>query len=101
LRVVSAKSRHNPGIGSSLGSLSANQKLSIKMQREMLLHANIQTTMNIYTQAVSGQKRAANSKVAEMVLRVKARPGRRLSANGSVTGADHEIASLPQTASSD
>jgi hypothetical protein len=72
------------------------------MQREMLLHANIQTTMNIYTQAVSGQKRAANSKVAEMVLTgIKARPERPLSANGSVTGADHEIASLPQTASSD
>ena len=40
----------------------------IKVQQELLRHANIQTTMNIYTQAVSEQKRAANSKVVEMVL---------------------------------
>jgi integrase len=40
----------------------------IKVQQELLRHANIQTTMNIYTQAVSDQKRAANSKVVEMVL---------------------------------
>jgi integrase len=32
-------------------------------QEEPLRHANIQTTMNIYKQAVSDQKRAANSKV--------------------------------------
>jgi hypothetical protein len=44
----------------------------IKVQQELLRHANIQTTMNIYTQAVSEQKRAANSKVVEMVLRQKA-----------------------------
>ena len=40
----------------------------LKVQQELLRHANIQTTMNIYTQAVSDQKRAANSKVVEMVL---------------------------------
>ncbi len=40
----------------------------IKVQQELQRHANIQTTMNIYTQAVSDQKRAANSKVVEMVL---------------------------------
>jgi len=40
----------------------------IKVQQELLRFANIQTTMNIYTQAVSDQKRAANSKVVEMVL---------------------------------
>ena len=40
----------------------------IKVQQELLRHANIQTTMNIYTQAVSDQKRAANSKVVQMVL---------------------------------
>jgi integrase len=74
----------------------------IKVQQELLRHANIQTTMNIYTQAVSDQKRAANSKVVEMVLSgVKTGGRRRLSANGSVTGADCEFASLPQTASSD
>jgi integrase len=40
----------------------------IKVQQELLRHANIQTTLNIYTQAVSDQKREANSKVVEMVL---------------------------------
>jgi integrase len=74
----------------------------IKVQQELLRHANIQTTMNIYTQAVSDQKRVANSKVVEMVLTgVKAARGKRRSANGSVTGADCEIGSFPQTASSD
>jgi hypothetical protein len=38
------------------------------VQQELLRHANVRTTMNIYTQAVSDQKRAANSKVVEMVL---------------------------------
>ena len=32
----------------------------INMQQEFLRHAKIQTTMNIYTQAVSDQKRAAS-----------------------------------------
>ena len=73
----------------------------IKVQQELLRHANIQTTMNIYTQAVSDQKRAANSKVVEMVLSgVKTGGRRRPSANGSVKGDDCEFASLPQTASS-
>jgi hypothetical protein len=73
----------------------------IKVQQELLRHANIQTTMNIYTQAVSDQKRVANSKVVEMVLTgAKAAPGKRRSANGSVTGADCDLASFPQTASS-
>lgn len=40
----------------------------IRVQQELLRHANIQTTMNIYTQAVSEQKRAATSRVVEMVL---------------------------------
>jgi integrase len=41
----------------------------VKVQQELLRHADIQTTMNIYTQAVSDAKRAANSKVVEMVIR--------------------------------
>ena len=41
----------------------------MKVQQELLRHADIQTTMNIYTQAVSDAKRAANSKVVEMVIR--------------------------------
>jgi len=74
----------------------------IKVQQELLRHANIQTTMNIYTQAVSDQKRAANSKVVEMVLSgVKTAPKRHVSENGSQTGADCELSRLQQTASSD
>jgi len=41
----------------------------VKVQQELLRHADIQTTMNIYTQAVSDAKRAANSKVVQMVMK--------------------------------
>ncbi len=40
----------------------------IKVQQELLRHSTIQSTMNIYTQAISVQKHAANSKVVEMIL---------------------------------
>jgi integrase len=40
----------------------------IKVQQELLRHSTIQSTMNVYTQAVSAQKHAANSKVVEMIL---------------------------------
>ena len=40
----------------------------VKVQQELLRHADIQTTMNVYTQAVSEAKRDANSKVVRMVL---------------------------------
>ncbi len=40
----------------------------VKVQQELLRHADIQTTMNIYTQAVPDAKRDANSKVVQMVL---------------------------------
>jgi hypothetical protein len=77
----------------------------IKLQQELLRHANIQTTMNIYTQAVSDQKRAANSKVVEMVFRRasdapgeagKAAP----SANGSERESDATGLQFPKSASS-
>lgn len=42
--------------------------VDVKVQQELLRHADIQTTMNIYTQAVSGAKRDANSKVVQMVM---------------------------------
>lgn len=74
----------------------------IKVQQELLRHANIQTTMNIYTQAVSDQKRIANSKGVEMVFPgAKAVRGTKFSANGSVTGADCDSAAFPKSASSD
>jgi site-specific recombinase XerD len=42
--------------------------VDLKVQQELLRHADIRTTMNVYTQAVSEQKRAAHSKVVQMVL---------------------------------
>jgi integrase len=40
----------------------------IKVQQELLRHSTIQSTMNIYTQAVSEQKRAANSTVVAILF---------------------------------
>jgi integrase len=42
--------------------------VDVKVQQELLRHADIQTTMNVYTQAVSDAKREANSKVVRLVL---------------------------------
>jgi integrase len=42
--------------------------VDVKVQQELLRHADIRTTMNVYTQAVSEQKRSAHSSVVRMVL---------------------------------
>jgi site-specific recombinase XerD len=42
--------------------------VDLKVQQELLRHADVRTTMNIYTQAVSEQKRPAHSSVVRMVL---------------------------------
>jgi len=39
------------------------------VQKELLRHANIQTTLNVYTQAVSSEKRDAASKVVDALWR--------------------------------
>jgi integrase len=41
----------------------------MKVQQELMRHASIQTTMNIYGQAMASSKREANGKVVEMVLK--------------------------------
>ena len=41
----------------------------MKVQQELMRHASIQTTMNVYGQAMTTSKREANSKVVEMVLK--------------------------------
>jgi integrase len=41
----------------------------MKVQQELMRHADIRTTMNIYGAAMSESKRQANSKVVRMVLR--------------------------------
>jgi integrase len=56
--------------------------VDIKVQQELLRHSTIQSTMNIYTQAVSEQKRAANSMVVGILLNEIA-PENKAPANGS------------------
>jgi integrase len=42
--------------------------VDLKVQQELLRHADVRTTLNVYTQAQSEQKRSANSSVVRMVL---------------------------------
>ena len=42
--------------------------VDLKVQQELLRHADIRTTMNIYTHAVPAALREANSKVVRLVL---------------------------------
>jgi integrase len=42
--------------------------VALKVQQELLRHADIRTTMNIYTQAVPTALREANTKVVRLVL---------------------------------
>ena len=45
--------------------------VDVKVQQELLRHADISTTLNVYTQAVGEQKRSAHSGVVRIVLPVK------------------------------
>ena len=45
--------------------------VDVKVQQELLRHADMSTTLNVYTQAVSEQKRSAHSSVGRIVLPVK------------------------------
>lgn len=65
------------GLGSSVGwhtfrhtysSMLRQLGVDLKVQQELLRHADVRTTMNVYTQAVSEQKRAAHSSVVRIVL---------------------------------
>jgi|SRR5271170_8358540 len=52
-------------------SLPTNQRamgVDIKVPQELLRHANSRTTLDIYTRAVSEQKRKANTQLVEMLL---------------------------------
>ena len=40
----------------------------IKVQQDLMRHADIRTTMNLYTQAASEQKRQAQGRVVQLVL---------------------------------
>jgi len=52
----------------SYSTMLRSLKVDLKVQQELLRHADIRTTMNLYTQAIPDDMRDANSKVARMVL---------------------------------
>ncbi len=52
----------------SYSTLLRSLKVDVKMQQELLRHADIRTTMNLYTRAVPDDMREANSRVVRMVL---------------------------------
>ena len=65
------------GLGDDIGwhtfrhtysSLLRQLGIDVKVQQELLRHADVRTTLNVYTQAVSEQKRVAHSRVVKMVL---------------------------------
>ena len=41
------------------------------VQKELMRHASIQTTMNVYGKAMTDSKRQAHSKVVELILKPK------------------------------
>jgi integrase len=46
----------------------------MSVQQQLMRHASIHTTMNVYGQAMPDTKRAANSKIVQMVLRDPMKP---------------------------
>jgi integrase len=42
--------------------------VDVKIAQELLRHANSRTTLDIYTRAVSAQKRDANAQIVQMLL---------------------------------
>jgi len=61
----------NIGWHSFRHSLATNLRalgIDIKVAQELLRHASCRTTLDVYTRAVSHQKRDANAKVVEMML---------------------------------
>jgi integrase len=53
----------------SYATLLHGSGTTLAVQKELLRHADIRTTMNIYTQAVSSAKRDASSKVVDTLWR--------------------------------
>jgi integrase len=72
----------------SYSSLLRRVGADIKVQQELLRHSTIQSTMNVYTQAMPEGKRAANSVVVRSVLPFEAccGVGRRLEWEPIATG---------------
>jgi hypothetical protein len=60
----------------------------IKVAQELLRHANSRTTLDIYTRAVSQQKRDANAQVVEMLLSTSEKKPKHLLAPTTAIGAE-------------
>jgi site-specific recombinase XerD len=54
----------------SYNTLLRANSADVKVQSELLRHSNIDTTLDVYTQAVSDQKRAAHGQVVGQLLSV-------------------------------
>lgn len=52
----------------SLGTNLRSLGVDIKVAQELLRHANAKITLDLYTQAISSQKREANARVVEILL---------------------------------
>jgi|SRR5882762_90641 len=76
LKPAGERAKLGPGIGwhtfrHSYSTLLRHLKVDVKVQQELLRHADIRTTLNVYTQGVSDDLREANSKVVRMVFPAK------------------------------
>jgi len=60
----------------SLGTNLRSLGVDIKVAQELLRHANAKITLDLYTQAISSQKRDANARVVEMLLPAGQRGGK-------------------------
>jgi len=52
----------------SLGTTLRALGVDVKVAQELLRHANVSVTLDLYTQAISAQKREANGKVVELLM---------------------------------
>lgn len=73
IRPAAQKATGQDGIGwhnfrHTFSTLLRSLGADVKVQQELLRHADVRTTLNIYTQAASDQKREAVRKVVQMVL---------------------------------
>jgi integrase len=62
------RANKSAGTASVIRDEFASTGVDFKVAQELLRHAGSRTTLDIYTRAVSQQKRDANEKVVEMML---------------------------------
>src|SRR3982074_2276533 len=73
IKPVAREARINKNIGwhtfrHSFGTLLKANGEDVKTVQELLRHANSKITLDVYTQAVNSNKRAAQSKVVKMMV---------------------------------